>query len=93
VHEFLATEQPDYVMIDAAKVGGFLANSQYRADFFDQNMMIEANLIHGAQLADVQRLMLLGSSCIYPRNWAQPIRKEYLLTGLLEPTIDSAFKH
>ncbi|MEP7101099.1 MAG: GDP-L-fucose synthase [Burkholderiales bacterium] len=83
---FLAAERPDYIFIAAAKVGGIQANNQYRADFIYQNLMIEANLIHAAHLAGVQRLMLLGSSCIYPRDCPQPIREEYLLTGPLEPT-------
>jgi GDP-L-fucose synthase len=86
VHEFLADERPDYIFIAAAKVGGIQANNQYRADFLYQNLLIEANLIHGAHLAGVQRLMFLGSSCIYPRDCAQPIKEEYLLTGPLEPT-------
>ncbi len=86
VHAFLAAEKPDYIFIAAAKVGGIQANNQYRADFIYQNLMIEANLIHGAHLAGVQRLMLLGSSCIYPRDCPQPIREDYLLTGPLEPT-------
>jgi GDP-L-fucose synthase len=86
VNAFLADERPDYVFIAAAKVGGILANNQYRADFIYQNLMIEANLIHGAHLAGVQKLMLLGSSCIYPRDCPQPIREDYLLTGPLEPT-------
>lgn len=86
VQQFLAAEQPDYIFIAAAKVGGIQANNTYRADFIYQNLMIEANLIHGAHLADVQRLMFLGSSCIYPRDCPQPIKEEYLLTGPLEPT-------
>jgi GDP-L-fucose synthase len=86
VQAFLASERPDYIFIAAAKVGGIHANNQYRADFIYQNLMIEANLIHGAHLAGVQRLMLLGSSCIYPRDCPQPIREEYLLTGPLEQT-------
>jgi GDP-L-fucose synthase len=86
VHAFLAEEKPDYIFIAAAKVGGIQANNQYRADFLYQNLLIEANLIHGAHLAGVQRLMFLGSSCIYPRDCPQPIREEYLLTGPLEPT-------
>jgi GDP-L-fucose synthase len=86
VTAFLAAERPDYLFIAAAKVGGILANNQYRADFIYQNLMIEANLIHGAHLAGVQKLMLLGSSCIYPRDCPQPIREDYLLTGPLEPT-------
>ena len=86
VQDFLAQQKPDYIFIAAAKVGGIQANNQYRADFLYQNLMIEANLIHGAHSADVQRLMFLGSSCIYPRDCPQPIKEEYLLTGLLEPT-------
>ena len=86
VQAFLAAERPDYLFIAAAKVGGIQANSQFRADFIYQNLLIEANLIHGAHLAGVQRLMFLGSSCIYPRDCPQPIREEYLLTGPLEPT-------
>lgn len=86
VHAFLAEQQPDYVFIAAAKVGGIQANDQFRADFIYQNLQIEANLIHGAHLAGVQRLMFLGSSCIYPRDCPQPIKEEYLLTGPLEAT-------
>ncbi len=86
VTELLSAERPDYIVIAAAKVGGIHANNQFRADFIYQNLMIEANLIHGAHLAGVQRLMLLGSSCIYPRDCPQPIKEEYLLTGPLEPT-------
>lgn len=86
VHSFLADEKPDYIFIAAAKVGGINANNIYRADFLYQNLLIEANLIHGAHLAGVQRLMFLGSSCIYPRDCPQPIKEEYLLTGPLEQT-------
>ena len=86
VHAFLSTEKPDYIFIAAAKVGGIQANNEFRADFLYQNLMIEANLIHGAHLAGVQRLMFLGSSCIYPRDCPQPIKEDYLLTGPLEPT-------
>jgi len=86
VHDFLAREKPDYLFIAAAKVGGIQANNLQRADFIYQNLMIEANLIHGAHLAGVQRLMFLGSSCIYPRDCPQPIKEEYLLTGPLEST-------
>ncbi len=86
VHAFLAEERPDYVFIAAAKVGGIQANDRYRADFLYQNLAIESHLIHGAHLAGVQRLMFLGSSCIYPRDCPQPIKEEYLLTGPLEPT-------
>jgi GDP-L-fucose synthase len=86
VNQFLAEEKPNYVFVAAAKVGGILANNTYRADFLYQNLVIEANLIHGAHLAGVQHLMLLGSSCIYPRDCPQPMREEYLLTGPLEST-------
>ncbi len=86
VNAFLETEPLDYIFIAAAKVGGIQANNQFRADFIYQNLMIEANLIHGAHVHGVQRLMLLGSSCIYPRDCPQPIREDYLLTGPLEPT-------
>lgn len=86
VQSFLAQERPDYIFIAAAKVGGINANNLYRADFLYQNLLIESNLIHGAHLAGVQRLMFLGSSCIYPRDCPQPIREDYLLTGPLEPT-------
>ncbi len=83
---FLADAQPDYIFIAAAKVGGIAANDSQRADFLYENLQIETNLIHGAHAAGVQRLMFLGSSCIYPRDCAQPIKEEYLLTGPLEPT-------
>lgn len=86
VFAFLEQEKPDYIFIAAAKVGGIHANNTYRADFIYQNLAIEANLIHGAHLAGVQRLCFLGSSCIYPRDCPQPIKEEYLLTGPLEPT-------
>ena len=86
VREFLAAERPDYIFIAAAKVGGIQANDLYRADFLYQNLVIEANLIHAAHVTDVQHLMFLGSSCIYPRDCAQPIKEEYLLTGPLEST-------
>jgi len=86
VQAFLAAEKPEYIFIAAAKVGGIQANNTYRADFLFQNLMIEANLIHGAHLAGVQSLMFLGSSCIYPRDCPQPIKEDYLLTGPLEQT-------
>ena len=86
VHAFLAHEKPDYLFIAAAKVGGIHANNTERADFLYQNLVIETNLIGGAHAAGVQRLMFLGSSCIYPRDCPQPIREEYLLTGPLEQT-------
>jgi len=83
---FLAAERPDYVFLAAAKVGGIQANNTYRAEFLYQNLAIEANLIHAAWKAGVQRLLFLGSSCIYPRDCPQPIQEDYLLTGPLEPT-------
>ena len=86
VHAFLADARPDYVFVAAAKVGGIQANNTKRAEFLYDNLMIEANLIHGAHLAGVQRLMFLASSCIYPRDCPQPIKEEYLLTGPLEAT-------
>jgi len=86
VVSFLAQERPDEVYMAAAKVGGIAANSRYPADFLYDNLMIAANLIHAAHATDVQKLLFLGSSCIYPRNAAQPIREDQLLTGPLEPT-------
>ena len=86
VRTFLQNERPDFVVVAAARVGGIHANNTYRAEFIFQNLMIEANLIHGSRLAGIQRLMFLGSSCIYPRDCPQPIREEYLLTGPLEAT-------
>lgn len=86
VAEFLYREKPSYIFIAAAKVGGIHANNTYRADFIYQNLQIECNLINGAHAAGIERLLFLGSSCIYPRESHQPIREEYLLTGPLEPT-------
>ena len=86
VFDFLAHEKPDYLFIAAAKVGGIQANNTYRGQFIYENLAIEANLIHGAHLAGIESLLLLGSSCIYPRDCPQPIKEEYLLTGPLEPT-------
>jgi len=86
VFDFLQREQPAYVFVASARVGGIQANNTYRADFIYENLTLEANLIHGAHRAGVERLMFLGSSCIYPRDCPQPIREDYLLTGPLEPT-------
>ena len=83
---YLAREKPDFVFVAAARVGGIRANDTHRAEFIYQNLMMEANLIHGAWLAGVRRLLFLGSSCVYPRDCPQPIREDYLLTGPLEPT-------
>jgi GDP-L-fucose synthase len=86
VAQYLAQERPDYLFLAAAKVGGIHANNTYRAEFIYQNLMMEANIVHAARQAGVQRLLFLGSSCIYPRDCPQPIKEEYLLTGPLEPT-------
>ncbi len=86
VHDFVKAQQPDYIFIAAAKVGGIQANNVYRAEFLYQNLVIEANLINAAHQAGVQRLMFLGSSCIYPKLAPQPLKEDYLLTGPLEPT-------
>ena len=85
-HSFLQNEKPDYVVISGAKVGGIHANDTYPAEFIYQNLMIEANLIHGSYLAGVNKLLFLGSSCIYPKESQQPIKEEYLLSGYLELT-------
>jgi GDP-L-fucose synthase len=86
VEQFLKHEKPDYVFLAAAKVGGIHANNTYRGEFIYQNLMMEANIVHAAWQAGVQRLLFLGSSCIYPRDCPQPIKEDYLLTGPLEPT-------
>lgn len=86
VGEFLSRERPDWTIVAAAKVGGIHANDTLRADFLYENLTIETNLIHGAHAANLNRLLFLGSSCIYPRDCPQPIREEYLLTGPLETT-------
>ncbi len=86
VRAFFEEEKPEYVFLAAAKVGGIVANNTYPAQFFYKNMMIEANVIHAAYEVGVKKLMFLGSSCIYPKMAAQPMREEALLTGLLEPT-------
>ena len=86
VFDFLETEKPDYVFVAAAKVGGILANNCYRADFIYENLQIQNNIIHGSYKIGVKKLLFLGSSCIYPKLAPQPLKEEYLLTGLLEPT-------
>jgi GDP-L-fucose synthase len=86
VNEFFETEQIDYVFLAAAKVGGIMANNTYRADFLYANLMIQNNVIHSAYATGVKKLMFLGSSCIYPKLAPQPMKEEYLLTGLLEST-------
>lgn len=86
VSGFFKSEKPDYVFLAAAKVGGIIANNTYRADFLYDNLQIQNNVIHHAYLNGVKKLMFLGSSCIYPKMAPQPLKEEYLLTGLLEPT-------
>lgn len=86
VNRFFEEIRPEYVILAAAKVGGILANSTYPADFLYDNLMIGANVIHAAYKFGVRKLLNLGSSCIYPRLAPQPIKEEYLLTGVLEPT-------
>lgn len=86
VKAFMQSERPDVVILAAAKVGGILANNSYPADFIYLNLMIEANVIHQAFTAGVERLLQLGSSCIYPRNADQPMGEDALMTGVLEPT-------
>ena len=86
VRRFFETERPQHVLLAAAKVGGILANETLPAEFIHENLAIQTNVIHEAWRAGVQRLLFLGSSCIYPRDCLQPIKEEYLLTGPLEPT-------
>ena len=86
VENFFTEEKPEYVILAAARVGGIQANNTYRAEFIYDNLMIEANIIHSAYLNQVEKLLFLGSSCIYPKMCPQPMREEYLLTGFLEPT-------
>ena len=81
VRDFFQKERPEYIFLAAAKVGGILANSTDPADFIGQNLMIQTNIIHEAYGIGVRRLLLLGSSCIYPKHAPQPIKEEYLLTG------------
>lgn len=86
VQDFFEKEKPEYVFLAAAKVGGILANNEYRAEFLYDNLIIEANVIHAAHQHGVTKLMFLGSSCIYPKLAPQPLREDYLLTGSLEHT-------
>jgi GDP-L-fucose synthase len=86
VQEFMKQEKPDHVFVAAAKVGGILANNTYRAEFIYDNMMMQSNIIHNSWVNGVKKLMFLGSSCIYPKLAPQPLKEEYLLTGLLEET-------
>jgi len=86
VADFFDQEKPEYVFLAAAKVGGIIANNTYRAQFIYENLQIQNNIIHQAYLHGVTKLMFLGSSCIYPKHTPQPMKEEFLLTGLLEPT-------
>lgn len=86
VEAFFQAEKPEYVVLAAAKVGGILANNIYRAEFLYDNLAIQNNIIHSAYKYSVKKLLFLGSSCIYPKLAPQPLKEEYLLSGLLEPT-------
>jgi GDP-L-fucose synthase len=86
VNRFFTAEKPDYIFIAAARVGGILANNTFRAEFLYDNLAIEANIIHAAYLNKAKKIFFLGSSCIYPKLAPQPMKEEYLLTGLLETT-------
>ena len=86
VNEFFESEKPKFVFMAAAKVGGIVANNTYRAEFLYNNIMIEANVVHACHLYKVEKMLFLGSSCIYPKLAPQPLKEEYLLAGYLEPT-------
>ena len=86
VSAFFATEKPEFVVLAAAKVGGIVANNTYRAQFIYENLMIQNHIIHQSYLNGVKKLLFLGSSCIYPRDAAQPMSESALLTGILEST-------
>ena len=86
VDEFFKNENIEYVFLAAAKVGGIVANNIYRADFIYRNLMIECNVIHASYKYNIKKLLFLGSNCIYPKHCSIPIKEEYLLSGLLEPT-------
>jgi GDP-L-fucose synthase len=89
VHSFFSSEKPEYVFLCAAKVGGIKANNEMKGDFIYENLMIQSNIIKSSKDYNVKKLLFLGSSCIYPKFSEQPIKEEYLLTGLLEPTNDA----
>ena len=86
VEKFINQEKPDIIIVAAARVGGIVANNTFRAEFLYDNIMIEANIIHAAHQIGVEKLLFLGSSCIYPKDAPQPLKEEYLLTNVLEPT-------
>jgi len=89
VNSFLNATKPDYLFLAAARVGGIIANSNQKAEFLYDNLMIQTNVIHAAWQSKVKRLLFLGSTCIYPKHAPQPLKEEYLLTGTLEPTNDA----
>jgi GDP-L-fucose synthase len=89
VTTFFREEQPEYIFMAAARVGGIIANSSYKGEFIHDNLMIQNNIIHNSWLCGVKRLVFLGSTCIYPKFAPQPMKEEYLLTGALEPTNDA----
>jgi len=89
VLSFIKKHKPKFIFIAAAKVGGIYSNNKYKAEFIQENLSIQNNLIHSAYLSGVKHLIFLGSSCVYPRNCKQPIKEEYLLSGTLEPTNDA----
>src|SRR5690606_6206848 len=86
VQTFFEAEKPEYVFLAAAKVGGIIANNTYRADFIYENLAIQNNVIHQSHVHGVKKLLFLGSSCIYPKLAPQPLKEDYLLTGILEQT-------
>src|SRR3989339_1838270 len=86
VKEFFESQKPEYVFLAAAKVGGIMANKKYKGDFIYKNLQIQNNVIHYSLKYDVKKLLFMGASCIYPKNCPQPMKEEYLMTGLLEAT-------
>jgi len=89
VLSFFKKNKPEFIFIAAAKVGGIYSNNKFKAEFIYENLTIQNNIIHSAYLSGVKNLIFLGSSCVYPRNCRQPIKEEYLLSGVLEPTNDA----
>jgi len=89
VYKFLKRKKPDFIFIAAAKVGGIMSNSSFKADFITENLLIQTNIINGAYLFGIKNLIFLGSSCVYPKKCKQPIKEKYLLTGSLENTNDA----
>ena len=89
VYKYLKKIRPKFIFIAAAKVGGIYSNSKYKADFITENLLIQTNLIHGAHLNGINELIFLGSSCVYPKKSKQPIKEDYLLSGMLEETNDA----